>query len=229
MPSREQFAGDHQIKKIGISFSESVASPHLVVTARPFFCRKIQGTEHGWQFGIAPDELPPEHVIRQWAENQMLSGTRTSFEAHMDKLLLLFIRRGETPVVERPANTANVSFYGLLSDLYKLKCMWEIWSHNQFFRHDWWQGVRQVTPLHPQYAPVQDSLRLYAAQTISELERKIIEAIEKHFIKDPVREEPGVRLRNDIARWLLFWQMILIYRQSLLLLQQQADAAIASE
>jgi hypothetical protein len=224
MPGREQFAAGRHV--LHISCSDSTDSPQLTLVVGPFILpnQKEQGKSSAPRFGIAPDDKPPEEALYQWMEEQILTERRTDFEAQMDKLLVKFVRRSAT-TMPLDGQCPQI-FETLLSNLLKMRCMWKVWSCKQFFV---WSGSR-LFPLDLSLASVQDSLRLYAAQAISELERKIIREIELHLVKrekEANRPPPEMRTPCNISKWLLLWQVILIYRQSLsfVMEQQQTNAA----
>ncbi|KAL2023224.1 hypothetical protein VTK56DRAFT_3347 [Thermocarpiscus australiensis] len=230
MPSQEQFDEHHPIR-IFISFSESIDSPCLDVMANPFNLpnQKDQGIP---RWGIVPDRKPSETKIYQWMERQILAENGSDFEAHMDKLLVCFVRRSESVLrsegqqLGRTNKTGQV-YLTLMSNLLKMRCMWKIWSCKQLFARQH-PGAQRVVRLESEFASIQDSLRLFAAQALSELERRIIRDIETHVLKqDTNRVASTTRLNIDITKWLLLWQMMLIYRQSLswTLQQEQTDAA----
>lgn len=128
----------------------------------------------------------------------------------MDKLLYgLVSRQGQDPRMPKT----------LLSNLLVMKSMWKVWHCKQFFIRE--DRVSQPFPLGLQCASIHDSLRLFAAQKISELERKVLADIQKYIAK---KDAPGIPLTT---KWLVLWQMIFIYRHSLIwmLEQQQTNAA----
>jgi hypothetical protein len=106
--------------------------------------------------------------------------------------------------------------------------MWKVWSCKQLFLRQQLGSPAYQFGLN--MSSIQDSLRLQAARIISELERKVVDDIEKTFLlknkKDAARPSPEMRRTVEVTRWLLLWQVILIYRQSLSLVmeQQQTNA-----
>jgi hypothetical protein len=221
MPSREQFGKERFI--LFISFSDEVDSPCLELRAGLFRLpnQRDQGA-HGW--GIAPNEGPSEAAFYRWMEEQIQAEDSTNFEAELDRLLLRFVRRPHTTMPQGGQRIPVIET--LLSNLLRMRCMWKVWSCKQlFFRQ---QPGSVGAPLETQVSSIQDSLRLYAAQAISELERKVVSDIETYLVKkDAVRTVSAMRATLDVMKWLLLWQLILIYRQSLNLVmeQQQTNAA----
>ncbi|KXX80527.1 hypothetical protein MMYC01_202608 [Madurella mycetomatis] len=208
LPSRGQFSTSSRI--LFISLSENISSPCLDLTAHSFTLpnQRDRGVT-GW--GVMPEtQCSLEGKIRTCVEGHILNDNRTDFEAHMDKLLYgLVPRQGQGP--EMPET--------LLSNLSEMKSMWKIWHCKQFFvRKD---RASRPLPLDLQCTSIHDSLRLFAAQKISELERKVLADIQKYIARKDV---PGIPLT---IKWLVLWQMIFIYRHSLIwmLEQQQTNAA----
>lgn len=202
MPSRGQFVEDRPVRLL-VSLSEDVNSPYLEVKAHPF---TVPNHNQGViRLGIMPEVLHRlEQDIYKWTETHLLGENRTDFEVHMDKLLRGWSahRRGQRP----------------LAELRKMKCMWKVWSCKQFFVRQ--EPESQPIPFDMQFASIQDSLRLLAAGKISELERKVIEAIPEHIVKKEATDAL-------ITMWIVLWQMIFIYRQALrgMLEQEQTNAA----
>lgn len=212
MHDREQFV-EGPPYHLFISCSDSTNSPCLKLAARPFALPNQ--TDHGAQrrWGIPSDERPSQETIYGWMEQQIQAETKTDFEAEMDKLLLQLVRRPQPGTQWDGQQLLGP----LLSNIFEMRCMWRLWSCKQFFVRQ--QPGSQAFPLDLQFVSIQDFLRLFAAQAISELERKILPVIDKCCIntkKDPL-----------VMKWFLLWQMILIYRQSLscVLGQQQTNSA----
>lgn len=157
-------------------------------------------------------------MLYQWAKQQILSENSTGFEAEMDRLLVWYENRlGHSLAL--PINT-------LLVNLSRMRCMWKLWSCKLFVRPH--AASPSVSPFDLRLASVQESLRLFAAQKISELERRIVSDIETHLLKkDTARGAQPLRPRLNITKWLLLWQIILMYRQSLswMLQQESTNAA----
>lgn len=186
--------------------------------------QKPHGAQGPPLFGILPDEGPSGQDLYLWMEKQIEVEKRTDFEAEMDRLLLKFAHRMKTATL--PDGQRLPIPQALLSNVLKMKAMWKVWSCKQLY-------VRQhpgssAVPLPMSFMSVQDSLRLHAAQMVSELERKVIDDIETSFVKkDTRRLAPSMRCTVDVTKWLVLWHLILIYRQSLSLVmeQQQTNAA----
>jgi hypothetical protein len=157
-------------------------------------------------------------------EQQILAEaeSKTGFEPEMDKLLLGFARRSRARLQQERHQIPEP----LLSNLLRMRCMWKIWSCKQlFFRQ---QPGSPAVPFDLRFASIQDSLRLLAGQAISELERRIMPQVETYLAqKETAPCEPAMRPATHVMKWVLLWQLILIYRQSLnwMLEQQQTNAA----
>lgn len=220
IPSRGQL-DERRPYPIFISVSERIESPCLEVEVCPYTLPSHQ--EHGEagirRFGIRWDERRSEAMIYHWMEEQILAEKSTDFETQMDKLLCCFVRRlerGAPPEGEHISmlhQTAQIT-ETLLSKILKMRCMWKVWSCKQFFvrKHP---GARwqPISPFDSSFASVQASLRQLAAEAISQLERQILSELAAYIAKGPAR---------DVRKWLLLWQLILLYRQSLRwMLEQQ--------
>jgi hypothetical protein len=158
---------------------------------------------------------------------QIEADTRADFEAEMDKLLLELVRRQEEALPGQHAGTLQQMAQTpetLLPNLLKMRCMWKVWSCKQLFARP--QPGSPAFPIDLRLASVQDFLRFTAARRISELERDVLPELEKCLSRKDKSSAAGPGV--DVIKWLLSWQMILIYRQSLgwvLHQQQQTDAA----
>ncbi|KAL1841606.1 hypothetical protein VTJ49DRAFT_2301 [Mycothermus thermophilus] len=161
-------------------------------------------------FGIAPNCLPPPDEIYRWMGEQVLAETNTDFEAEMDQLLIDLVHRPRP----QPQGT-------LLSNVLKMRCMLKLWTCKKLYVQPF--GTQDVR-IPMDFKPVLESLRFAAAQVISELERQIIKELDIHRTKLKKTE-------LLFERWVVLWQMILIYRQSLIWESErrEADAAPLSE
>ncbi|KAL2271281.1 hypothetical protein VTJ83DRAFT_652 [Remersonia thermophila] len=161
-------------------------------------------------FGIAPNCLPPIGEIYQWMGEQLQTEAKPDFEAHMDRLLL--------NLASRPQPQPQSS---LLFNVLKLRCMLKLWGCKNLYVEP--LGSQEVrVPM--DFKPVLESLRFAASQVISELERSIVKELDVH----------RTRLKKTellLERWVVLWQLILSYRQSLICEsdRRQADAAPLSE
>ncbi|AEO70465.1 uncharacterized protein THITE_122731 [Thermothielavioides terrestris NRRL 8126] len=224
-PGRNQFV-DGRLRLF--IFFDSVSSPFLEVVVGPFALpnQKDHGPQNSRPLGILPDETPSEAQLYQWAEQQIEAEIGGNFEAEMDKLLLKFVRRMQTNTWLDGQQLSIPDT--LLPNLLKMRCMWKVWSCKQLFLRQQLGSPAYQFGLN--MSSIQDSLRLQAARIISELERKVVDDIEKTFLlknkKDAARPSPEMRRTVEVTRWLLLWQVILIYRQSLSLVmeQQQTNA-----
>jgi hypothetical protein len=219
MPGREQFVEDPPPYDLFISCSDRPKSPCLKLAVRPFVLpnQVDNGAQRRW--GISPSDEGPSHdKIYRWMEQQIWAETGTDFESEMDRLLFQFIHRPRTGTQWEDQQLLEP----LLSDILKIRCMWKLWSCRRLFV--WQQPETTAFPFGLQFESIQGSLRLFAAQAISELERKILPVIDKCFIRQDVKKD--AKKDPPVMKWLLLWQIILIYRQSLscVLEQKQTDA-----
>jgi hypothetical protein len=217
-PSREQ-SDKSSAYHLLISCSGDINSPCLPLEAYTF------GPPGQGRLDIVLSERPSktqswEDVICRWMKQQILVETRTDFEAEMDRLLVEFVGQARTKM--GPAGQQMVG--GLLSNLFQMRCMWKVWGCKQlFFRH---QHGSQGVPFDLRFEAIQDSLRRFAGQKISELERKILPEIDKYVAAGKDTSRTGAT-EMDVMKWFALWQLMLTYRQSWswVLEQQQTNAA----
>ncbi|KAH6650641.1 hypothetical protein F5144DRAFT_598080 [Chaetomium tenue] len=216
-PSREQ-PGKYHVYHLLISCSDDANSPCLPLKARAF-APPGQG-----RLDIALREPPSEtetweDVICRWMEQQILAETGMDFEAEMDRLLVRFVRQARMNL--RPAGQQMAG--ALLSDLFQLRCMWKVWGCKQLFFRE--QLESRGLPFDLRFEAIQDSLRRFASQKISELERNILPEIDK-YIPGKETSRPAAT-ETDVMKWFSSWQLMLTYRQSWswVLEQQQTNAA----
>lgn len=216
-PSREQ-PGKYHVYHLLISCSDDVNSPWLPLKARAF-APPGQG-----RLDIALREPPSEtetweDVICRWMEQQILAETVMDFEAEMDRLLVRFVRQARMNM--RPAGQQMTG--GLLSNLFQLRCMWKVWGCKQLFFRE--KPESRGLPFDLRFEAVQDSLRRFASQKISELERNILPEIDKYISGKETSRPAATEI--DIMKWFSLWQLMLTYRQSWswVLEQQQTNAA----
>ena len=187
-----------------ISCSEDPASPFLEVKACRFTLSNQTEGPYETHWGLAMSGWPPEGAIYQWMEQQIAAETETGFEAAMDKLLLKVVRQLQAGML------ANWQL-PLLSELLMMRCMWKVWNCKQLFCR--LSPESQAFLLDVRTSTIQDSLQSFAAQAISERERKILHGIQLLVVdkKDKGKETDEV----IVVKWLLLWQMMLLYHQSL--------------
>jgi hypothetical protein len=201
MPAREQIATGHE--SIYVSFSDEAESPCLELKV----CRIALPNQHGnpqdARWGIVPGCHPSEDDIYRWIEQLIVADPTTGFEPEMDRLLVSFVRQ--------PQAGLQAKWHSPLSDLLAMRCMWKVWSCKQLF---WRRHPKSpATAFNFRASLIHDALRLFAAQALSERERKLLGEV--HALFFPKKEEKETDGAN-IVKWLLLWQMILVYRQSLI-------------
>ncbi|KAL2158070.1 hypothetical protein VTH06DRAFT_4880 [Thermothelomyces fergusii] len=159
----------------------------------------------GW-FSIKHSNLPSVREIAGWMERHILAENSASFEACMDKLLVGFARNpqpGPQPWAQRIPEQ-------LVLDILTMRCMSKVWNAKSLV----------LQPDVGTISQFQDCLRRLAGQAISELERKIAKDLWRLFNKE---KEKACHPTVHVVKWVLLWQMILIYRQSLERLQADAE------
>jgi hypothetical protein len=142
-------------------------------------------------------------------KQQILAESETNFEVELDKLLCKFV---ESPSGPRTPN------HETLRNILEMRCMWKLWTSKQLFYRD--ELMALMAPCDDRVSSIQDSLRLQASQAISERERKVTSGIDKYMVNMDA-PPPHLRCASNVTRWLLLWQMMLIYRQSLGLVMEQ--------
>lgn len=216
-PSREQ-PDKYPVYPLFISCSDDVNSPCLHLEARLF------GPPGQARLDIVLSEPPSktqswEDVICCWMEQQIMAESRMDFEAEMDRLLVGFDRQERTKM--RPAGQQMAR--ALLSNLFQMRCMWKVWGCKQlFFRK---QRELRGLPFDFRLEAIQDSLRRFAGQKISELERRILPEIGGYITAKDSSGSTATEI--DVLKWFSSWQLMLTYRQSWswVLEQQQTNAA----
>ncbi len=203
VPRRERSEED-RVGSLFISCSEDPASPFLEVEACRFTLSNQTEGPHETRWGFALSSRPSEDVIYQWMEQQIAAETDTGFEATMDRLLLRVVRQPQAGMLAKWQ-------VPLLSELLMMRCMWKVWNCKQLFYR--LSPESQAFPLDVRTSTIQDSLQSFAAQAISERERKILHGIQLLIVdkKDKGKETDEV----TVVKWLLLWQMMLLYCQSL--------------
>ena len=209
MPRRERSEEDQE-DTIFISCSEDSASPFLEVKACRFALSNQTEGPHESRWGLTLSGQPFEAAIYEWMEQQIAVETATGFEAAMDKLLLRVVRQ---PRIGMLANWQ----IPLLSELLMMRCMWKLWSCKQLFAR--LRPGSQAFPLDVRVSTIQDSLQSFAAQAISERERKILHGTQQLFFEKKDKDTDEV----TIVKWILLWQMMLLYRRSLSWTSAQAQ------
>jgi hypothetical protein len=200
-----------------ISFPDRATSPPLEITAHPFTEQSQQGQNNQsvLRLGIMPKTRRTwGDKISDWAKKNLDNDDQNDFESQMDKLLRLVVnqQKGEDP---------------LLSTLLEMKCMWRILCCKNFVLEPHVLRVQDATC-------VEGALRQHAAESIARLEGKVLNEIDPYLKKDQGKcdqRQPGETAKNGgtremkytrkFYRWLGLWQMLLIYRQSLVWVREQ--------
>ncbi|KAK0670718.1 hypothetical protein QBC41DRAFT_317186 [Cercophora samala] len=205
-----------------ISFSDKPNSCCLPLKVAPF-TRPDQGTS---QFGIS--QSLQEKALLAWARDDMQrDGGLHDFESLLNHFHIHHVHsEGLKRAMDRENGgkwvKAVESQKTLLSDLLDLKLMWKIWSCKDFFGRS--QELGATHPLGLHFSSVQSWLRYTAAMAMSRLEKSILEVFDEYLKKDAAGLTAATRPILEVSRWVSLWQMILIYRQSLRLLQEHNEA-----
>ncbi|KAK4174073.1 hypothetical protein QBC36DRAFT_334437 [Triangularia setosa] len=207
-----------------ISFSDKTDSRCLPLRVAPFI-RPDQGTH---RCGISSSQPLQEQALLAWAKDDMQMEDRPDdFEPLLNRFHISHVSgEGLKKAIDRE-NTGKwikvvESQKKLLSDLLDLKLMWKIWSCKDFFGRPQEAGAGR--PLGLQFSSVQSWLRYTAAMAISRLEKNILEVFDEYLKKDAAGLTAATRSILEVSRWVSLWQMILVYRQSLRLLQEHNEA-----
>lgn len=136
-------------------------------------------------------------------KQQILAESETNFEVELDKLLCKFVE-----LLSGPGSPNHETLRNVL----EMRCMWKLWTTEQLFYRDEPRAV--AAPFDDRVSSIQDLLRLQASQAISERERKVTSEIDLYIVNKGA-PPPDSRCTTNVTRWLLLWQMMLIYRQSL--------------
>ena len=201
VPRREPSEEDQE-GSLFISCSEDTASPLLEVKACRFVLSNQTEGPHETRWGFALSGRPSEAAIYQWMEQQIAAETATGFEAAMDRLLLRVVRQPQAGMLAKWQ-------VPLLSELLMMRCMWKVWNCKQLFCRP--SPESQPFPLDVRTSTIQDSLQSFAAQAISERERKILQGTQQLFFEKKDKDTAEVA----VVKWLLLWQLMLLYRRSM--------------
>ncbi|KAK4251823.1 hypothetical protein C7999DRAFT_10424 [Corynascus novoguineensis] len=182
MPTRDRFMSD-EADRLFVSCSESGNGPYLELRVGRFALadKRDHGVHGVHRFGIKPDSLPLDDAMYHWMEQHILVQNRSGFEAELDKLLLGLVSQPRANMQQWPHQLPEQ----LLLNLFKMRCLCKIWSSKQLF---FWRADGQLLPPDMRFASIQDSLRLLAGRTISELERKVIEDLGKFLERKETKE-----------------------------------------
>ncbi|KAK3695112.1 hypothetical protein B0T22DRAFT_454394 [Podospora appendiculata] len=226
MPSRQQFDGGEHLE-LYISFSNSPGSPRLKINAKSFTMPNNMFQKNRY-YGIEPSSGPEDKSIYQWAEDQILFEERIDFETRMEKLLRSYVRsNGLEKAITSEQRCLKIvqTQKTLMLNLLKMRCMWKVKSCKEFFVA---RPGEKAVALPQNLTSIQDHLRLFAEQAMSTLERDVLKDIDTYlFVTDIRKEEQVLSAAVNIAMWISLWQIILLYRRSLLwaLYQQGTKSA----
>lgn len=213
---------------IFISFSDKTNSRCLPLTVAPFI-----HPDQGTRFGISLSSQPlQESALLAWAQDDMQMDDRIDdriddFESLLNQFHIHHVRgEGLKRAMDRATAGKPIksveSQKKLLSNLLELKLMWKIWSCKDFFGRRQEAGAGR--PLGLQFSSVQSWLRFTAASAISRLEKNILGVFDEYLKKDAAGSTTATKPILELSRWVSLWQMILVYRQSLRLLQEHNEA-----
>jgi hypothetical protein len=165
----------------------------------------------------------------------MREARATGFESCVERLLQAYLDENgleKAIACDKPPDKSQSAWAktqtSLMQNVLKMRCMWKIWSCRQLFiRQAHKAGAANV-----RLVAIEEHLRQHAEQAMSQLEREVLEDIDKYRIEHPndkIKKEdrPMLWTALNITTWALLWQMILIYRQtySRMVYQEQTDSA----
>lgn len=125
-----------------------------------------------------------------------------------------------SPAPSRNINTQNE----LLKNILSMRCMWKVWSCDKFEITLAENG--SPLPRGCDVSAIQDHLHSAAEQALSSLEKTILRDMDRYLSPSDIKEDrPVLRSAMNVALWVILWQMILLYRQSVIrtLVQQALD------
>ncbi|KAK3329044.1 hypothetical protein B0H66DRAFT_11384 [Apodospora peruviana] len=205
-----------------VRFEDTPNGPFLKVATNSF-TRPDRESNGSSLYDIIPNEGPAfDDDICNWAKNQILFENKQDFESCHEKLLQSYVETNGLQKAPRDTQTK------LLEKVLRMRCMWKVWSCERFVIR-----TADDSPLPGSWdvSVVQDYLHRVAEQALSIVEKNILADLDKYL--SPI--SPGDTKANIsmyIAMWMILWQMILLYRQSLErtlrhqeLRQQQPNAA----
>ncbi|KAM7207072.1 hypothetical protein V8F33_000171 [Rhypophila sp. PSN 637] len=214
-PRRDDFITSERTK-LHIRFPfEGRSSRGLEITATPF--RDAKGSSNRPLYGIIPDEGPGVDQIITWVKAQIASNDKHEFESYLEKLHLSFAQNNclDSALVKTQQD--------LLKNILSMRCMWKVWSCEKF-------DVRTPSgdPVHSNWdtSAIEDHLQRVAEQALSSLEKTILRDMDRYLSPSEIRDDrPVLKSAMNIAAWIILWQMILLYRKSVIrtLVQQERD------
>lgn len=200
----------------------------LEVTATPFTVPGGSGNRK--LFGVVPDEGPGVDHIGTWVKAQITSEEKNDFESWLEKLHLRFVQsncldsavksdertarmEGKPTLSKEPWKVKDMQ-KELLKNILSMRCMWKVWSCERF-------DVRAAngSPLPSDWdiSAIGDHIQRVAEQQLSSLEKKILRDMDRYLSPLEIREDrPVLKSAMNVASWIILWQMVLLYRQSVI-------------
>lgn len=169
----------------------------------------------------------------------MTSDEKYDFESCLEKLHLWFVQSnclesavksdertakidGKPTLSHRPWKVIKTQ-QDLLKNIQSMRCMWKVWSCERF-------DIRTTdnSPLPPNWdvSAIEGHIQRVAEQALSSLEKTILRDMDRYLSPSDIREDrPVLKSAMNVASWIILWQMILLYRQSVIrtLVQQERD------
>ncbi|KAK4220086.1 hypothetical protein QBC37DRAFT_393867 [Rhypophila decipiens] len=213
------------------------SSRGLEITATPF--RDVKGSSNRPLYGIVPDEGPGVDQIIAWVKAQIASNDKQDFESYLEKLHISFVQNNcLDSAVRSDEKTARMAGKptpsaqprgmvktqkDLLKNILSMRCMWKVWSCEKF-------DVRTPSgdAVHSNWdtSAIEDHLQRVAEQALSSLEKTILRDMDRYLSPSDIRDDrPVLKSAMNAAAWIILWQMILLYRKSVIrtLVQQERD------
>ncbi|KAM7222147.1 hypothetical protein V8F06_002419 [Rhypophila decipiens] len=198
------------------------SSRGLEITATPF--RDVKGSRNRPLYGIVPDEGPGVDQIIAWVKAQIASNDKQDFESYLEKLhISLTARMAGKPTLSAQPRGVVKTQQDLLKNILSMRCMWKVWSCEKF-------DVRTPSgdAVHSNWdtSAIEDHLQRVAEQALSSLEKTILRDMDRYLSPSDIRDDrPVLKSAMNVAAWIILWQMILLYRKSVIrtLVQQERD------
>ncbi|KAM7209037.1 hypothetical protein V8F20_000646 [Naviculisporaceae sp. PSN 640] len=235
-PRRDDFIKEKRIRlRVRFLTENPSSSRGLEITATPF---KDPRGSNAILYGILPEEGPGTDQIHSWVKSQITSDEKNDFESWLEELHLRFVHgncldsafrydertpRTNSKPLSNPNRKLIETQQDLLKNIMALRCMWKVWSCEKF-------DVRTAnnSPLPPNWdvSAIVDYIQRVAEQKLSSLEKTVLRDIDRYLSPLEIRDDrPVFKSAMNVATWIILWQMILIYRQSVIrtLVQQERD------
>lgn len=253
-PRRDTFPKDHNshLIKLHVRFPTDTNTnrpgPHLEIIASPFTdpTRTNPNQPSIQHLGIVPMEGPKDENIYSWVKRQIGASSTHDFESCLERLHLNYVKNkcldravksDEKAASLKPTTTTkslstpptkNINTQNeLLKNILSMRCMWKVWRCDTFEITRSIDGTSEF-PLPKEWdvSAIRDHLHSAAEQALSSLEKTILRDMDRYLSPIDIKDDrPVLRSAMNVASWVVLWEMILLYREAVVvtLVQQEMD------